>query len=485
VLHLAPAALTKGLFAAAPVGAAVIWQNGCTIQQWQQREWLMDMKSFGMRRLLQKLSNLGLETLERLSGKSTLSFQEHIRELCNTLLGLKGEASSVAIAEEILDAYRNASHDNKKLFFHFLYNELGVEHARVDVGIARYQQDKTQEAALQLAQACEAPRLELLRTLNTAPGGTMALINMREEMQQLGVDDAALAALDKELLGLFQSWFNRGFLELRRIDWKTPALILEKLIEYESVHEIKGWPDLRRRLERDRGCFGFFHPAIPDVPLIFVEAALTHGISTNVISLLQQEVPKGDQVPPDTAVFYSINNCLQGLRGVSFGNFLIKQVIEQLSAEAPSIETYVTLSPVPGFMRWLQKTGTLGESCTLDELDAIKTLVDNQLKPEELRDHPVLQYLLPRLCAHYLVNEKSRGKPLDPVARFHIGNGARLEQVNWMADASPNGLRQAAGLMVNYVYDKKQLARNHEAYEQRNEVAHSAGIRRLLQPARN
>jgi len=463
---------------------AGIWQNGCTIQGEQQRESTMNMKNFGMRRLLQKLSNLGLETIERFSGKSSLSFQDHIRELCNTLLGLKGEASSVAIAEEILEAYRGASHDNKKLFFHFLYNELGVQHAKVDAGIAHYQQAKTQEAALLLAQACEAPRLELLRTLNIAPGGTLALIDMREEMQQLGVDDAALSALDKELLGLFQSWFNRGFLELRRIDWKTPALILEKLIQYESVHEIKGWPDLRRRLERDRGCFGFFHPAIPDVPLIFVEAALTHGISTNVSSLLLQEAPQGEQVPPDTAVFYSINNCLQGLRGVSFGNFLIKQVIEHLSAEAPSIHTYVTLSPVPGFMRWLQKADKLAELASPDDLAALKCLLDNQLKSEELQVHLILQQLLPRLCAHYLVNEKSRGKPLDPVARFHIGNGARLEQINWMADVSPNGLRQAAGLMVNYVYDRKQLARNHEAYEQRNEVAHSAGIRRLLQPLR-
>lgn len=445
----------------------------------------MQMKDFGMRRLLQKLSSLGLETLERLSGKSSLSFHDHMQELCTTLIGLKGEAASVAIAEEILDAYRAASHDNRKLFFHFLYNELGVQHDAVAAAIARYQQDRSQEAALQLAHACEAPRLELLRTLNTAPGGTMALIDMREELPQLGVDDAVLAALDKELLGLFQAWFNRGFLELRRIDWKTPAMILEKLIQYESVHEIKGWPDLRRRLERDRGCFGFFHPAIPDVPLIFVEAALTHGISTNVISLLQQEPPKGEQVAPDTAVFYSINNCLQGLRGVSFGNFLIKQVIEQLSAEAPSIHTYVTLSPVPGFMRWLQKSDALAAIATANELAAVKSLLDNQLKPEELAQHPLLQQLLPRLCAHYLVNEKSRSKPLDAVARFHIGNGARLEQINWMADSSPNGLRQSAGMMVNYVYDKKQLARNHEAYEQRNEVAHAPGIKRLLSPSRN
>lgn len=441
----------------------------------------MNMNAFGMRRLLQKLSNLGVETLERLGGKSSLGFRDQLHELGTTLLELNGEASSVAIAEEILDTYRAASHEDKKAFFHLLYEDFGVDHARVETAIEQYRKEPSQQAALQLAHACEAPRLELLRTLNTAPGGTMALIDMRAELQQLVSDDSIFAALDKELLSLFQSWFNRGFLELRRIDWKTPALILEKLIEYESVHEIKGWPDLRRRLEQDRGCFGFFHPAIPDVPLIFVEAALTHGISDNVTELLQQEPPRGEQEPPDTAVFYSINNCLQGLRGVSFGNFLIKQVIEHLSVEAPSIQTFVTLSPVPGFMRWLGKSEKLDSLLTTEELTAIKQLQENLLKPEELQEHSVLQQTLPRLCAHYLVNEKSRNKPLDPVARFHIGNGARLERINWMADASPNGLRQAAGLMVNYVYDRKQLARNHEAYEQRHEVAQSAGIRKLLQ----
>jgi malonyl-CoA decarboxylase len=457
------------------------WQNGCTIKERQQREPVMNMNAFGMRRLLQKLSNLGVETLGRLGGKPSQNLAEQLRELITTLLGLKGEASSVAIAEEILDAYRSASHDDKQAFFRLLYEDFGVDHSRVEAAIDHYRKAPGQQAALQLAQACEAPRLELLRSLNMAPDGTMALIDMRAELQQLVADDAIFAALDRELLSLFQSWFNRGFLELRRIDWKTPALILEKLIEYESVHEIQGWPDLRRRLERDRGCFGFFHPAIPDVPLIFVEAALTRGISDNVTELLQQDPPRGEQEEPDTAVFYSINNCLQGLRGVSFGNFLIKQVIEHLSVEAPSIQTFVTLSPVPGFMRWLGKCDTLDSLLGADERTAVQQLLDNLLKPEELREHALLQQVLPRLCAHYLVNEKSRDKPLDAVARFHIGNGARLERINWMADASPNGLRQAAGLMVNYIYDRKQLARNHEAYEQRNEVAHSAGIRKLLQ----
>lgn len=441
----------------------------------------MNMKQLGMFNLLRKLSALGLETLDFLKGKTNHNFNDTIRELSANLLNLRGEATSVAIAEEIFAVYRNAGSEDKKAFFQFLYHNLGIDQQKISAAIKAYQSKPTQALAQDLAKACEASRRELLRTLNTAPGGTMALIEMRDDLQKLIPDDEAFAALDREMLGLFSSWFNRGFLQLRRIDWMTPALTLEKLIEYESVHEIKGWPDLRRRLEKDRGCYGFFHPAIPDVPLIFVEAALTHGISTDVTQLLQQEVPRQDPEPPTTAVFYSINNCLQGLRGVSFGNFLIKQVIEQLAAEVPSITQFVTLSPVPGFMRWLQKAGNLGDLLSPAELEQVKALLANQFKPEELQHHELLQQVLPRLSAHYLINEKSRGNPADPVARFHLGNGARLEQINWMADSSPNGLRQSAGLMVNYVYDRKQLARNHEAYEQRGEIAYSAALRKLLQ----
>ncbi|MGV3592029.1 MAG: malonyl-CoA decarboxylase domain-containing protein, partial [Gammaproteobacteria bacterium] len=273
-------------------------------------------------------------------------------------------------------------------------------------------------------------------------------------------------------------------------DWQTPALILEKLIEYESVHEIQGWDDLRRRLESDRGCFGFFHPAIPDVPLIFVEAALTDGISDNVRALLQQEPPRNGHTPdrlPNTAVFYSINNCLQGLRGVSFGNFLIKHVIEHLAVEAPHITQYVTLSPVPGFMRWLKKEWPQlsqngdGRSATPHEAKAsVDTLLRGELDADMIAASQPLQNTLPALCARYLVLAKSREKPADAVARFHLGNGARLERINWMADASANGIAQSAGLMVNYVYDRKTMARNHEAYEQQNEVAYSLAVRKLL-----
>ena len=268
---------------------------------------------------------------------------------------------------------------------------------------------------------------------------------------------------------------------MRRIDWQTPALILEKLIEYESVHEIKGWPDLRRRLQQDRRCFGFFHPAIPDVPLIFVEVALTHEISSNICDLLQPAANTLPDQPFDTAVFYSINNCLYGLRGISFGNFLIKQVVEDLSASNPEIDTFVTLSPIPGFMKWLASKPAVLQTCTPIEQQAISTLLQQPLQADALRDHAVLPTLLPRLCADYLLNARSRQKPLDPVARFHLGNGARLERIHWLADTSVNGLQQSAGLMVNYLYDQDSMARNHQAYEQRHELAASAMVRKLIE----
>lgn len=441
----------------------------------------MNMKQSGMRNLLQKLSNLGLETFGSIVGRSSNGFINTISELCTTLLDLKGEAASVAVAEEILAEYRDADDEEKTEFFRFLYDRLGPDHARIEAAIAHYQQEKGQAAVQQLAQACEAPRQELFRTLNTAPGGTMALIEMREDLHRIMSGDEAFPILDRSMLRLFQAWFNRGFLELRRFDWQTPAMILEKLIQYESVHEIKGWPDLRRRLEQDRGCFGFFHPAIPNVPLIFVEAALTRGISTNIHELLQQEAPDEEREDHNTAVFYSINNCLNGLRGVSFGNFLIKQVIERLSAEEPSITQYATLSPVPGFMRWLKEKADLEQLVSEEEREHVMPLQDMQPGPEALTQDSELKQILTRLCAHYLVREKSRGNPVDPVARFHLGNGARLEQINWLADTSENGLKSSMGIMVNYVYDRKQLARNHEAYVQRQEVAHSSAIKKLLQ----
>ena len=441
------------------------------------------MNTGTLKGLLQKLSSFGLETLELFKPRQRQDFTASIHSLCQTLLGLRGEAAAIAVAEEIIHSYEAASTSEKVAFFTFLHDGLAADNAGVAAAIADYQKTPTQAALQKLAAACESPRLELLRLLNSAPGGTMALISLREDLLKLDIAEAVRSVLDAEFVQLFVAWFNRGFLQLRRIDWQTPALILEKLIEYESVHEIKGWPDLRRRLQQDRRCFGFFHPAIPDVPLIFVEVALTHGISSNIRELLSPATQSTDSSDSNynTAVFYSINNCLYGLRGISFGNFLIKQVVEDLGLSNPQIRHFVTLSPVPGFMKWLgSKPECLG-SCTPAELEAVKLLLQGPPKESVLRFHPLLSQLLPRLCAHYLLHAKSRNKPLDAVARFHLGNGARLERINWLADTSPNGLQQSAGLMVNYIYDKEHLAKNHEAYQQRNEIIAASAVRKLVE----
>ena len=439
------------------------------------------MNSGTLKTLLQKLSSFGLETLELFKPKPPQDFTASIQGLCQTLLSLQGEAASIAVAEAIIRSFQSAASPDKAAFFQYLHDGLAADTTRIAAAIATYQANPDQAALQKLLSTCEAPRLELLRTLNTARGGTLALINMREDLLKLEGAAACRDVLDADFAQLFRAWFNRGFLQLRRIDWQTPALILEKLIEYESVHEIKGWPDLRRRLQQDRRCFGFFHPAIPDVPLIFVEVALTHEISSNICDLLQPAANTLPDQPFDTAVFYSINNCLYGLRGISFGNFLIKQVVEDLSASNPEIDTFVTLSPIPGFMKWLASKPAVLQTCTPIEQQAISTLLQQPLQADELRDHAVLPTLLPRLCADYLLNARSRQKPLDAVARFHLGNGARLERIHWLADTSVNGLQQSAGLMVNYLYDQDSMARNHQAYEQRHELAASAMVRKLIE----
>ena len=306
--------------------------------------------------------------------------------------------------------------------------------------------------------AAEPPRQELIRRLNMLPGATGRLVQMRADLLRLGKGDPALAALDLDFRHLFASWFNRGFLVLRRISWESPAHILEKIIAYEAVHAIDSWDDLRRRLEpADRRCFAFFHPAIPDEPLIFVEIALTRGVAGSVQALLSEERDAIPAEAADTAVFYSISNCQAGLANISFGNSLIKQVAADLSLELPGLKTFVTLSPIPGLMGWLAKERAEGD------------LSDDQLRA---------------LAARYLVAAKRPDdRPLDPVARFHLGNGALVHKVHAQADLSDKGLRQSGGVMVNYLYDLAKVSQNHERYAATHAVAVSSEIRSLAATA--
>jgi malonyl-CoA decarboxylase len=314
----------------------------------------------------------------------------------------------------------------------------------------------------------------LFRRLNIAPGATAALVDLRRRLLREIKTNPQWIGVDADLEHLFGSWFNRGFLRLERIDWRTPALILEKLIQYEAVHEIAGWRDLHRRLATDRRCFAFFHPALPEEPLIFIEVALTERISNTVAPLLDPESQEADPARADCAIFYSITNCQDGLRGISFGNLLIKQVVQELGGEFPRLKTFATLSPIPGFRAWLADIAR-DDPAAVPDLAPLQDT--NWFENTDLAAH--LQQPLMKLCAYYLTTAKKNDEPLDPVARFHLGNGARMEKLNWLADVSAPGMQRSAGLMVNYVYRLGDVEKNHETFVHDRDVVASHELKKL------
>lgn len=398
-------------------------------------------------------------------------------DLSDALVSNRGEASGTALASEIVLRYRDLGRDERVAFLVDLTERFGADPAAVESAIAAYRDEPSEVHLRTLHQAAEPRRQELLRRLNMAPLGTPTLVAMRQDCLAGMATAPNLAHLDQDFRHLFGSWFNRGFLVLRRIDWQTPAAILEKIIRYEAVHEIAGWEDLRRRIDPpDRRLYAFFHPALDDDPLIFVEVALTAGVPGAIAPLLAEGRTPLDPEKCDTAVFYSISNCQKGLAGISFGHFLIKQVAEELAREFPAVGTFVTLSPAPKFRDWLR---TEGVALVLDaERDALSAL-DADGWPDA--EGSGLEALLMPLAAHYFLRAKNeRGRPPDPVARFHLGNGARLERLNWLGDRSAKGLAQAAGLMVNYRYVLKDVEKNHEAYAKAREVVAASAVHRLL-----
>jgi malonyl-CoA decarboxylase len=372
--------------------------------------------------------------------------------LCRTLLSERGEAAGTACAREALDAYESLDDAGRARLFDALARTFAPDPERVAKAADAYRRDPSAANQVRLQAVVEAPRQELFRRLNMAPGGTAALVAMREHLLRGLPQHPDWAALDADLVHLLRSWFNRGFLVLERIDWRTSAIVLEKLIQYEAVHEIKGWPDLHRRLEADRRCFAFFHPALPDEPLIFIEVALTRTMAGRVQPLLDVMAPVGDPQKARCAMFYSITNCLEGLRGISFGNFLIKQVAEELRRELPQLRTFATLSPIPGLRRWLRGRKVAG----LERLE--QSGWQRAKKPDPL------EALLMPLCADYLLHAKRGDEPLDPVARFHLSNGARLERINWLGDISASGIESSAGMMANYEYRLADVEHNHELF---------------------
>jgi len=385
--------------------------------------------------------------------------------LCHALLSERGEVSGARLAREALAAYHALDEISLRLFFDLLVQQFSPDPEAVERCAAAYRDAPTQANLIALQSAVEPPRQELFRRLNMAPGGTGVLVDMRERLLNEVRDKPEWAGIEADLAHLLASWFNRGFLVLQRIDWRTSALILEKLIQYEAVHEIHGWNDLHRRLGADRRCYAFFHPALPDEPLIFIEVALTRGLASSVQPLLEPDAPMVDPGVAKCAIFYSITNCQRGLRGVSFGNLLIKQVAEDLGREFPRIKTFATLSPVPGFRRWLGETATAHP-----ELGAVLAKLDAPGWHEGGAASGDLQRDLTRLCAYYLLHAKQGHEALDTVERFHLGNGAQLERINWLGDTSPSGLVRSAGMMVNYVYRLDAVERNHEAYAREHRV---------------
>jgi malonyl-CoA decarboxylase len=434
--------------------------------------------------LLSSISERGRTLLRRVGSSDEKPDGAELIKLCEALLSGRGEASGTAMAREVLDRYHDLDAAERRAFFEHLARNFGPDREALAQAIERWRAEPNDADASEVHFASEPRRQELIRRLNRAPGGTSELVAMRTDLLELlngdkGNQSKDLAALDRDVVHLLSSWFNRGFLVLRKIDWSTPANILEKIIRYEAVHEIRGWGDLRRRIDPiDRRCYAFFHPALVDEPLIFVEVALTEEIPGAIAPLLAED---REPVPIErarTAVFYSISNTQRGLGGISFGNFLIKQVVEELRRELPKLENFVTLSPVPGFMKWLKTTAYL--PVTEEERPALKHLdeADWWQNPElESQLHPIVE----TLAAYYFLKARTpKGRLIDSVARFHLGNGARLEQIDWLGDVSPKGLRESAGLMVNYLYRLDDIEKNHEAYANQGTVAASSAVKKLL-----
>jgi malonyl-CoA decarboxylase len=429
--------------------------------------------------LLASISERGRILLRRAGSSNGKQDASDLVALCEALLSGRGEASGAAMARDVLDRYHHLDQANRLAFFETLARKFGPDREKLAQAIESWRAQPSGADAGDLHFSSEPRRQELIRRLNLAPGGTSELVAMRADLLHLMNGHRDLAALDRDVVHLLSSWFNRGFLVLRRIDWSTPANILEQIIRYEAVHEIRDWNDLRRRIDpADRRCYAFFHPALVDEPLIFVEVALTESIPGAIAPLLAEDRRPVPIERARTAVFYSISNTQRGLGGISFGSFLIKQVVEELRRELPKLDNFVTLSPVPGFMQWLKQAGDVPVT------DEDRALLENLDKPDWFENAEVAAQLRPvlePLAAYYFLKARTpKGRLIDSVARFHLGNGARLERIDWLGDLSPKGLRESAGIMVNYLYRLEDIEKNHEAYANRDEIAASSAVKKLL-----
>lgn len=382
-------------------------------------------------------------------------------DLCRSLMSARGEASTLRLAVSALAAYEALSPAGRLAFFRYLLDELDVNPADIQAAAAAYSEAPGPATLARLLKVSEPARQELFRTLNQADGATARLVGMRRDLLRMMADHPDLGRIDLDLMHLFTSWFNRGFLMLDRVNWRTPATILEKIIAHEAVHEIDDWEDLRRRTQPpDRRCYAYFHPRMPEEPLIFVEVALTRGVPGSVQEVLAERREPIPADGADTAVFYSISNCQAGLRGISFGNSLIKHVVSDISAELPGLKTFVTLSPIPGLRTWFEEQAGPGAAPPAGE---------------DLR----------RIAAAYLAYARGPATlPRDPVARFHLSNGARVENVLADADLSANGQHRSFGAMVNYRYDTRHVEARSESFATDHTISLSRQVQALASAGR-
>ena len=426
--------------------------------------------------ILDSIADAGEKFLDlTFSGTSTKS----LVNLCRDLVSHKGVASGIALARNVVHQYASLDMKERLKFFQELSDNFGPDMEAIKKAAKDFELASDSETLRNLASKMESDRRKLFSRMNMAPNGTSAIVALRQDLLGFVREHPEIAAVDEDLAQLLTTWFNPGFLSLERIDWHTEASLLEKIIEYETVHNIADWNDLKQRLVENRRCFAFFHPALEGEPLIFVEVALVKGMASSVQMIIHDQQRNGED--PDTAIFYSINNCQKGLTRIPLGNFLIKRVVSEIARDLPSIKTYCTLSPITGFSRWLKNELNSTDSGVISLTDKDKLDLTND--PSWHRAEGTLKVLkepLIRACANYLVKVKKNNNPINSVARFHFGNGASLHRINWLGDTSKNGFNEYCGLMVNYLYDLKQIESNHEAYVKDRKIAISKSIRSIL-----
>jgi malonyl-CoA decarboxylase len=455
--------------------------------------------------LLQRLWGAWRDITVSISGNvkpvlATESDIEHLREQMQSSLEARGgEVSARRRAATLGQTYLGLDQRGRERFLKVLAEDFGIDEKAVNRALSALQEVKPHERAnsyADLRRSLEPGRIKLLMKFNDLPEGVKFLVDMRADLTPLVRKSAAFQSLDNDLRQLLASWFDIGFLVLQRIGWDSPASLLEKLIAYEAVHEIQSWDDLKNRLDSDRRCFAFFHPRMPDEPLIFVEVALVNGLAGNVQELLDKDAPVIDPNVADTAIFYSISNAQKGLAGISFGGFLIKRVVDVLQAEFKGLKTFSTLSPIPGFRDWLDEALAIEENLLSDsEMSNLRETASvmaeggnplqvilatsNWLDEDAICD--VVEPVLMRLCSHYLLKEKGRGgRALDPVGHFHLSNGALVERLCWKGNATEPGMKHSYGLMVNYLYNLNKIEENHELYTGDGSIKASANVNRLL-----